>query len=200
MQSLTLITIVAFVALGCWFLLLMFLMKQVLLAKSVGKRVGVLFLLLFALAGVPFLMGRPLLQVPPTQGIAYSGVIEDAASGLRVTGIRMAVPDYGQPEGETGRTFAAIVEVDVENTSDVEQVLTLDYYAEGGSMVLYSSGAASGEYQQTIAAGASETQKYRVAHVHFLRGGYLRLAFSVGPPSDTGREPFFEETFPMLEE
>lgn len=117
-------------------------------------------------AGLTYLQ-RPSFQMPTPVDQALAGVA-DKTGTLRVTAVRIPHPELPN----------ALLELDVENTADAEQLLGMQYDADGGNIGNYSPGSSASFHIWTIPAKSRSTVSTTIKLPGFVQGGVINIVLA----------------------
>ena len=115
---------------------------------------------------------------PPARPISDVLHITDASQKLSIRSIAMPAPSYVSGEGSIEKSYTSVVAVDVANDSDQEAYLCLKYYADSGSIGLYSPGASGGATVVAVPPKWSGKLQFPLKHFRFVGGGYIELTLA----------------------
>ncbi len=127
--------------------------------------------------------------------------VSDSTGYLTIHSLHMPAPD-GKRLVEMNET---LLQVGVENTSQQDSYLGLEYYADAGTVAgAFSPGASARTEVLRVPANWQGTLTYPVAYPRFVRDGYLRIVLAKCSDLQTTRslspeaEVLHEKTYPVF--
>lgn len=117
-------------------------------------------------AGLTYLQ-RPNFQMPAPVNETLADV-KDKSGTLRVTAIRISHPELPNTP----------IEIDVENAAETEQLLGMQYDADGGSIGSYSPGSSASYYIWKVSPKTKTTVSTTIQLPGFVRGGVINIVLA----------------------
>lgn len=137
---------------------------------------------LLGLAAIPLSLLFQIRNLPPAIPIFDKINVTDPSGRIVLKSIEMAAQPVVTLGSLVEAPLSSSLNVEIENLSKTEVSLGFEYYADSGSMGLFSPGTFSKAWTIRLPPEWSGSKTFPIHHAPFAYGGYLQTEFAICKP------------------